>query len=300
MTARSVRPQNLDTRNSLEIQFKGKEKKKTGTPTIWLRWFSCNFNCNGFGQKDPTNPDSWDLPYMNIDLSGVNTMEELPVFKTGCDSSYSWSKRYAHLVHQEPTDVIAKKLRDLLPGQTFKHPKSRQYTDLAFTGGEPMMQQSGTVGVMQALREQGDLPKSVTIETNGTQKIRRPFADEFFKFIDDGNELFWSVSPKLFLSGELWDDAIKPEVVSEYNQLSNSGQLKYVCDGSDRAWDEVERATELFRNVGVEWPVWIMPVGARLEEQELTAADVAHGAIERGYNVAPRVHVYLFGNSIGT
>jgi len=43
-----------------------------------------------------------------------------------------------------------------------------------------------------------------------------------------------------------------------------------------------------------------MPTGARLEEQEETAGDVAKMAFERGYNVSGRMHVYLFGNAIGT
>ena len=47
-------------------------------------------------------------------------------------------------------------------------------------------------------------------------------------------------------------------------------------------------------------PVWIMPVGAREEEQSATAGEVARKAFQRGYNVAARVHVYLFGNAIGT
>ena len=35
----------------------------TGRPTVWLRYFLCNLQCNGFGQLDPTNPDSYFLPY---------------------------------------------------------------------------------------------------------------------------------------------------------------------------------------------------------------------------------------------
>jgi hypothetical protein len=46
--------------------------------------------------------------------------------------------------------------------------------------------------------------------------------------------------------------------------------------------------------------VWVMPVGAREEEQTATAGDVARRAFRRGYNVAARVHVHLFGNAIGT
>jgi hypothetical protein len=43
-----------------------------------------------------------------------------------------------------------------------------------------------------------------------------------------------------------------------------------------------------------------MPTGAREEEQTATAGKVAEKAFKKGYNVAARVHVYLFGNAIGT
>ena len=62
----------------------------------------------------------------------------------------------------------------------------------------------------------------------------------------------------------------------------------------------MENTVEKFRNAGVQWPVWIMPTGAREEEQVVTAGEVARKAFQRGYNVAARVHVYLFGNAIGT
>ena len=62
----------------------------------------------------------------------------------------------------------------------------------------------------------------------------------------------------------------------------------------------MEEVIKKFRTVGVDWPVWIMPVGGREEEQITTAGDIATKAFHRGYNVATRVHVYLFGNAIGT
>jgi 7-carboxy-7-deazaguanine synthase len=89
-------------------------------------------------------------------------------------------------------------------------------------------------------------------------------------------------------------------VVQEYYQLSNQGQLKFVVGEADREWDEMESTVEKFRSAGVDWPVWIMPVGAREEEQTAGAGKVAEKAFKKGYNVAARVHVYLFGNAIGT
>ena len=81
--------------------------------------------------------------------------------------------------------------------------------------------------------------------------------------------------------------------------MSTKGQLKYVVDGSVQCWDEVDKATDLFRKAHVKFPVWIMPVGARVEEQEEIQAYVAEEAIRRGYNVATRIHCFLFDNVIG-
>ena len=277
----------------------------TGVPTAWIRFFLCNLQCSGFGQIDPTNPETYDLPFLDYDVSQVKRVEDLPVWEKGCDSSYTWAKKYKHLMGQETPEVLANKIVDILktdsnPEGKFLHPMSKQTQHLCFTGGEPLMVtgQMASVGIYEELERQGNLPSSMTFETNGTQKLKDPFK-EWVKRIDE--EVFFSCSPKLFtVSGEQTKKAIIPEVVGEYRQVSKAGQLKFVVGSEQRQWDEMDEAIEKFRAEGVDWPVWIMPVGAREEEQTATAGDVAKLAFQRGYNVAARVHVYLFGNAIGT
>lgn len=268
----------------------------TGRPTAWLRVWGCNFECAGFGQEQPDKPETYDLDYLKIDPSEYKSMEALPVFHRGCDSSYSWAKKFGHLAHQDTAADIATKIEATLPGGKFKHPKSGQWHHMAFTGGEPMMSQTAIVDVMDRFAERDNTPKFVTIETNGTQKPRPAFENTFANL--DG-ELFWSVSPKLYLSGEMWANAIKPEVLAHYRDISRAGQLKYVCNGTDRNWDEVARATDLYREAGIDWDVWVMPVGADREMQESHQARIAEQAVERGYSVAARVHTWVFGNVIG-
>ena len=228
-------------------------------------------------------------------------MNDLPVFSKGCDSSYSWSKKFAHLSNTDTVSDICDKLEfylksDSNPDGKFLHPVSNQWTHMAFTGGEPMMNQSAIADIMQEFERRGNLPQYITIETNGTQELRSPFIKYFS---DYKGELFWSVSPKLYLSGEKWEDAIKPDVVYGYKQISDVGQLKYVSNGSDQSWKEVSLATLEYNQRNVCWPVWIMPVGADIEGQNKVAAMVTEGAVERGYNVAARVHTYIFGNVVG-
>lgn len=276
----------------------------SGRPTVWIRWWGCNFNCGGFGQQDPSDPSSWELSYQDINIDNYEHMEDLPVFEFGCDSSYSWSKKFASLSHRGTAKEIADQIQALLtnehnPNGQFHHQKTGQHTHMAFTGGEPMMSQTAIVDVMEEFRQAWNPPKFVTIETNGTQVPREAFWNFFTNKGLFPGELFWSVSPKLSASGERWDDAIKPEVVHKYRLMSTKGQLKYVVDGSKQCWDEVDKATDLFRKAYIKFPVWIMPVGARVEEQKEIQAHVAEEAIRRGYNVATRIQCFLFDNVIG-
>ena len=277
----------------------------TGVPTAWIRFFLCNLQCNGFGQIDPTNPDTYELPFQDFDVSTVKKVEDLPVWDKGCDSSYTWAKKFKDLMGQETPTVMANKIVDIMknesnPDGLFEHPVTGQRQHLCITGGEPLMVtgQTATIGIYEELERQGNLPGSMTFETNGTQKLRDPFK-EWVNRID--TEIFFSVSPKLFtVSGEKREKAIKPEVVAEYRKLSSKGQLKFVVGPNDREWDEMEEVIKLFKAQGVDWPIWVMPTGAREEEQTAGAGKVAEKAFKRGYNVAARVHVYLFGNAIGT
>jgi 6-pyruvoyltetrahydropterin 2'-reductase len=277
----------------------------TGVPTAWIRFFLCNLQCNGFGQIDPTNPDTYDLPFENFDVSSVDKVEDLPVWDKGCDSSYTWAKKFKELMGQETPTVMANKIVDIMKNESnpqglFKHPVTGQSQHLCITGGEPLMVtgQTATIGIYEELERQGNLPGSMTFETNGTQKLRQPFID-WVNRID--TEIFFSCSPKLFtVSGEKREKAIKPEIVAEYRKLSSKGQLKFVVGPDDREWEEMEEVIKLFKAQGVDWPVWVMPTGAREEEQTAGAGKVAEKAFKRGYNVAARVHVYLFGNAIGT
>ena len=277
----------------------------TGVPTAWLRFFLCNLQCNGFGQKDPTNPDTYELPFEDFDISTVKRVEDLPVWEKGCDSSYTWAKKFKGLMGHETPTVLANKIVDILkndsnPDGKFLHPLAKQHQHLCFTGGEPLMvtAQAATMAIYKELKRQNNLPGSITYETNGTQTLKEPFK-EWIKNCE--TEIFFSVSPKLFtVSGEKTAKAIKPENVAEYYKLRKTGQLKFVVGHTDREWEEMETTIDMFRNAGVEWPVWVMPTGAREEEQTRGAGKVAEKAFKKGYNVAARVHVYLFGNAIGT
>jgi 7-carboxy-7-deazaguanine synthase len=269
----------------------------TGVPTTWLRFFGCNLECNGFGQDDPTDPSTYKLPYQDFDIIEVKNVEDLPVWKYGCDSSYSWSKKFAKIQKNESEEEVAKKLFDQMYNQN---------THIAFTGGEPLMKaaQKKTIKILEEMERLcyekfGKRFTNITWETNGTRPLETLFQNYLMQFKDEV-EYFFSVSPKMFnTSGE--KDAVCPEIVKEYYDLSDGvGQLKFVCNGSDASWNEIEESIVKFREAGVMYPIWIMPVGATEESQDELAKEITIQTMERGYNVSARVHCYIFGNQIGT
>jgi 7-carboxy-7-deazaguanine synthase len=177
-----------------------------------------------------------------------------------------------------------------------------QEVHMVFTGGEPMLKktQPGMIGVLEEFGLRGNMPNYVTIETNGT----RPISDDLAVYIQDwssnGREWYWSLSPKLWsTAGEKTKRAIQPEVIGKYAEISPHGQLKFVVNGSEESWNEVEKYTKQFRDAGCDFPVWIMGVGGTFEGLVQTEASIADEAIQRGYYYTSRVHVHIYGNAIG-
>ena len=280
------------------------EGSYVGIPSLWMRFFLCNLQCNGFGQEDPTNPDTYELPYETIDISDITNVIDLPVFDKGCDSSYTWAKKYKHLITDRSVEEAVDELTALLPHGKFVHPVTQQNAHMVFTGGEPMLKntQPGMMHVINEFKRRNNQPMNVTVETNGT----KPISDEFAEWVQreytywTGREWYWSLSPKLWsTAGEKVEKAIKPEVIGRYAEVSPKGQLKFVVNGTKESWQEVEEHTKLFRDAGCNFPVWIMGVGGTFEGLVQTEATIADEAIQRGYNYTSRVHVHIYGNAIG-
>lgn len=262
------------------------EGRYTGAPSIFLRFWGCNFQCRGFGGEP--------APHVNVDR-----LADFPVAETGCDTEYAWNPAYRHLSETLDAEAICDRIMELVPA--FRHPDSGQWTHLVVTGGEPMLSQSALADVLDTLAARGNLPAHLTVETNGTQPPRPPL-DAFIAshYAENMREWFWSASPKLGLSGEAWEEAIRPDVLAAYAKLSPHGQLKLVTDGSDAGWDDVARARDVFRAAGIDWEITIMPVGATRERLEATQTAICTGALARGYRFSPRLHAWLFGNAPGT
>ena len=62
----------------------------------------------------------------------------------------------------------------------------------------------------------------------------------------------------------------------------------------------LERQVDAYRAAGIDWDVWIMPVGSTMEQQQEVQEAICIEAVDRGYNFSARVHSWVFGNKVGT
>ena len=280
------------------------EGRWVGVHSVFFRVFGCNFHCHGFGQG--RDKSKWlkpeEMPYSTQDLSELKNIKDLPVVDIGCDASASWSTRYKHLVDWEPIDKIAKEIISYTPENKWIC-STGQDIHFVITGGEPMLWQRET---QQLLRQPqfNDL-KNLTIETNCTQLFKEGF-DKFMHGLTAGDytkhpvHVTWSTSPKLSISGEKWEKAIKPEVAYQYSQIPNTHlYFKFVVE-DEKDLEEVDMARKAYADAGVEADIYLMAVGATVEGQSKTARQVADLCLKYGYKYSPRLHVDLFGNKWGT
>jgi organic radical activating enzyme len=264
------------------------EGRYMGVPSVFLRTFGCNFTCGGFGM--PRGEISRERDDVAANITFYNQYRDLPLVNTGCDSYASWDPRFKHMSPLLDTDAIAKAIIDLLPHKQWKE------EHLVITGGEPLL------GWQRAYPEllEHDLIrnlKELTFETNGTQSL----TSEFFDYLlNDSNiyEVTFSVSPKLSVSGEKWEDAIKPDVVCDYELLGFT-YLKFVVTGEEDS-EEIEDAVSAYRKAGFKGPVYLMPVGGVESVYSLNNKRVAELAMARGYRYSDRLQVPLFKNAWGT
>jgi len=280
------------------------EGRYVGVPSVFLRVFGCNFECRGFGQQTQDR-DKWvpeELMPHNKSYSNITNIKDLPVPGIGCDSSFSWGKKWGHLANIDDTDTIVDKINSYIP--------STEPIHLVITGGEPLLK-----GFRPAMSDIVFHPKlgmnNVTFETNGTQEYLfnnatnthekyEIYCERFSQFYGS-NGITWSVSPKLSFSGEEWNDAIVPDALLTYNTWPDSFlYLKFVVR-SLVDLQEVEEAIMAYKEAGVKIDaVYLMPEGGTVEGLSITEQDVVQLCLDTGYKFSPRLHINLFGNIWGT
>lgn len=269
------------------------EGRYTGVPSIFLRTFGCNFTCSGFGMPKGELSNERNL----IAISGAKKLEDLPLVTTGCDSYAAWDPRFKKFSPMMTVDEIATKITELLPFNEWRD------EHLVITGGEPLL---GWQRSFPALLEHEKMKnlKELTFETNGTQFL----AENFKEYLEEWScpktyqgfekEITFSVSPKLSCSGQTREEAIKPEIVVQYQNVGTT-YLKFVV-ATEEDISEALEVIQLYRAAGFTGHVYLMPVGGVEEVYYLNNRNVAEAAMKHGLRYSDRLHLSLFGNKWGT
>ena len=260
-----------------------------GVPSVFLRTFGCNFKCSGFGM--PRGEISQEADELAQVVHLYNDYKELPLVTTGCDSYASWHPDFKHLSPMLTSDAIAERIMEIIPHGEW------QDEHLVITGGEPLL------GWQRAYPDLLNHPKmtalkEITFETNGTQKLTAEFKEYLSDWNDWNRELTFSVSAKLPCSGEAWADAIRPEVVCEYEEVGTA-YLKFVI-ATEQDFADAQRAVAEYRAAGFRGHVYLMPVGGVESVYALNNRRVADLAMKAGLRYSDRLQVPLFKNEWGT
>jgi hypothetical protein len=273
------------------------EGRYMGAPSVFLRTFGCNFTCGGFGM--PKGEESQERHA--IKAKEYKEYGSLPLVTSGCDSYASWDPRFKHLSPKMSTDSIAESIVQMLPYKEWRE------EHLVITGGEPLLGWQRAYSdlldhaLMQNLCE-------LTFETNGSQQLSEDFAEYLRDWTEDGiqsmhvgrsyDSLTFSVSPKLSMSGEKHEEAIRPDIVCEYQEIGYT-YLKFVVASEEDA-QEALYATDLYRKKGFHGPVYLMPVGGVESVYALNNRTVAELAMKYGLRYSDRLQVPLFKNAWAT
>ena len=267
------------------------EGRYMGVPSVFLRTFGCNFKCDGFGM--PKGEKSVERNIIAENAESFKSYKSLPLVSTGCDSYASWDPRFKHLSPYYDTNTIVDNITNLLPHGRWKD------EHLVITGGEPLLGWQREYPELLSHDNMRGL-QEITFETNGTQLLYPELVNFFIEWKKHRflHCLTFSVSPKLSISGERWEDAICPDVVTQYYNTGFT-YLKFVVATKEDA-EEAEQAVNEYRKKGFKGPVYLMPCGGVPELYNLNNRKVAELAMQKGWRYSDRLQVPLFKNEWGT
>ena len=284
------------TEQFLSLQGEG---KFVGVPSVFVRVFGCNFTCAGFGQPRNNIIPIEEMPHNKFDVSSCSSIEELPVFDIGFDSSASWNKKYAHLSKTYSMESMISYLKETY----FDNFDGYKLPHLVITGGEPLLPKYQRFWA-KLFEHEDFIFSKITFETNGSNVLTKELKNSVLDKMKHDRlfELTFSVSPKLSISGESREKAINSEAVQSYTQFMKApicrGEvyLKFVVR-YELCIPEVKSAIEQYNFDG---EVYLMPEGATDKGLSVTEKEVADIALREGFRFSPRLHIDLYGNGWGT
>lgn len=197
---------------------------------------------------------------------------------TWCDTRYSWD-----WVQFDPTEERHEIGVPELSERIITELQDARL--LIITGGEPLLQQSAINKLVLLLRQR--LPNlRVEIETNGTVGPSPNFADLIDLFV---------VSPKLSNSAVPEKRRLRPRALASFP--SDRAVLKFVATNSHDLAEvaEISTLTDIPPN-----RIWVMPEGTTSDAVVRGLRTLSKPAARFGYNISPRLHILLWGDTRGT
>lgn len=271
-----------------------------GAPSIFVRLFGCNLQCQGFGMPEGELSNEREDAYNLIKTTDVTHLEQLPLVKTGCDSYAAWDKRFRHLSDHLTVDEIVERVVALTPNKTLDG------IHVVFTGGEPMLKQKVISEVTQKLHDDYML-RDITVETNGTKVPDIVLWKELAMQL----HVTFSVSQKLKCSGEPESLRINKDALHVlFNNFGTAKSLftcvyKFVVSGiediaeGNSIVDDVMDMDECF--IIPQRPrVYLMPVGGTKDDYINNSKTIADLALAHGCYYSPRLHIDIYGNAWAT
>ena len=263
-----------------------------GVPSVFLRTFGCNFRCPSFGLHH--GEKTQEVAPIIANLGNYKVYNDLPLVKTGCDSYAAVYPEFKDLSPVVETNGLAENIINILPYKEWKD------EHLVITGGEPLL------GWQRSYPDLLDHPKmqalkEITFETNGTQELSIELKDYLYHWgIEQRGygSLTFSVSPKLSVSGERREDAIKPDVVCAYQKIGWT-YLKFVVASEEDCAEALE-VIKIYRRHGYKGVAYLMPLGGVESVYALNNRRVAELAMKHGLRYSDRLQVPLFKNEWGT
>lgn len=270
----------------------------TGVPSVFVRFFGCNFRCPSFGIPREEglnrvhNPEVMAvIADMEINPNKYMTIDDFPLVHTGCDSYTASYPQFKDWALEYTVDQLVEEIRSILPRGEWGG------CHLVITGGEPLIFQNNIVELLNH-RFMHDCT-AITIETNGTQILSKSLGDRLFDWVPEYgfDSINFSVSPKLSCSGYPLSKTINPEAVLSYFEVGTIN-FKFVV-GDEVDVEEVDQALKMYDKTGIDYNTYLMPVGGTIEGFSKTKRQVAELAMERGYRFSDRLHIALWGNKWG-
>jgi organic radical activating enzyme len=220
------------------------EGDMVGVPTTFIRLHYCNLNCQ------------W------------------------CDTPYTWDKNDERF-YNEPFHMSIEELEEEIRQSQTEKGVETFIPHIAFTGGEPLLQQSQ---IVKFIRQNIDY--HYQIETNGTIEP----CEELIEYAERGIVKF-NCSPKMSNSGIDIKRTLRPEVLRILNSIPTT-IFKFVSATEE----DIEEIENVFLPYISREKVMVMPEGISEESNNTHLQQMIDIILRKRFRVTPRLQITLFKN----